>query len=196
MVDALTQRHRAQQLLLRRATQSQIDKIWPRLQYEDLDGTYPAFALSAAQIVEANRRTSAGLAASYVRNLRRSKRVGGDFQILIPDALVVEQFNASIHGTSVAAIKTAASKATAPELAMQNALAVTRGAAARLVLNAGRDTVTATTIADPKARGWERVLGGAGCDFCRELAGRVYTTEVAGFEAHGGCGCSAEPVYL
>lgn len=196
MVDALTQRHRAQQLLLRRATQSQIDRAWPALQYEDLDATYPAFALKAAQIVEANRRTSAGLAATYVRTLRRSKRVSGDFRILIPEALVVEQFSASLHATSVAAIKKAAAAQTPADLAMQNALTVSRGAMSRLVLNAGRDTVTQTTIADPQARGWERVLGGAGCDFCQMLAGRIYSTESGGFEAHGNCGCSAEPVYL
>jgi hypothetical protein len=43
----------------------------------------------------------------------------------------------------------------------------------------------------------QRVLGGAGCDFCQMLAGRgeVYSAETADFEAHDHCGCTAEPIY-
>jgi hypothetical protein len=66
---------------------------------------------------------------------------------------------------------------------------------ARLVLNAGRDDGPQSIKSDPKARGWERVLGGGGCDFCQMLAGRVYPRDNAGFDAHDHCGCTAEPAY-
>jgi hypothetical protein len=197
MVNALTQRHRAQQLLLRRATQAQIDKIWATLVFEDLDGSYPRFALLASQVVERNRLTSSGLASSYVRNFRKALRVGGELEILTAEPLVVDQFNAALHTTSVAALKSATENRVPEATAVANALTETRGAMARLVLNAGRETVTRTTVNDSRAAGWQRVLGGGGCDFCRMLSSRgdVYSEETAGFEAHDHCGCSAEPVY-
>jgi hypothetical protein len=100
--------------------------------------------------------------------------------------------------TSLVALKTAAShQGVAPEVAMANALTQTQGSMTRLVLNGGRETVLGTVAADPQAVGFQRVLGGRGCDFCRLLAGRgaVYTEDTAGFDAHDRCGCSAEAVY-
>lgn len=66
---------------------------------------------------------------------------------------------------------------------------------ARLVLNAGRDTVTAATKADPQAKGWRWVIGGsADCDFCKERAGQLFNDD-AEFHTHDSCGCSPEIVY-
>lgn len=198
MVNALTQRHRAQQLLLRRATQRQVDKLWPALDFNDLDGTYPRLALLAAQVVERNRGTSSGLAASYVRAYRRDLGLRGDIKVVVAAPLVVEQFNASLHATSVAHLKAATASGVPESTATSNALTATRGAMARLVLNAGRDTVLETGKADPRANGWSRVLGGGGCDFCQMLAGRgaVYFSEdTAGFEPHDHCGCTPELSY-
>lgn len=195
MVNALTQRHRAQQLLLRKATKAQVATLFARLSWDDLDGTYPDLAVPTAQLVQQNRAVSAGLATTYVRTLRTSQGVPGDFTLTPVVALNVEQFGATLHSVSVAALKQSAANGIAPDVAMGNALSLTKGAMARLVLSAGRETVLASVAADPRATGWERVLGGAGCPFCQELAGRVYSSENAGFEAHGNCACSAEPVF-
>jgi len=197
MVDALTQRHRAQQLLLRRATVQGVTKAWPALDWDRLDATYPALAVDLARLVELNRRTSAGLAAAYLREFRRAQRVGGTARIDLARPLIVDQFNASLSTTSIAALKKAASEGTVAEVAMANALTLVQGSMSRLVLNASRETITQTLAADPRARGYRRVLGGGGCDFCQMLAGRggVYSAETADFEAHDRCGCTAEPVY-
>jgi hypothetical protein len=197
MAESLTQRHRAQQLLLRRATDVAVGRAWPRLDFDRLDATYPALALDVSQIVERNRRTSAGLTAAYLREFRREQRVGGTPKIELVRSLNVDQFNASLSTTSVASIKKATAEGRAADLAMRNALVLAQGAMARLVLNAGRDTLLASLAADSRAVGYERVLGGAGCEFCQMLAGRgdVYSAESADFEAHDHCGCTAEPVY-
>lgn len=197
MVNALTQRHRAQQLLLRKATIEGVTKAWPALDWTRLDASYPELALQLGRLVELNRRTSAGLAAGYLREFRRAQRVGGTAKIDLAKPLVVGQFNASLSTTSIAALKTAAANGTPAEVAMANALTLVQGSMARLVLNGGRETVTRSLASDSRARGYQRVLGGSGCDFCQMLAGRgdVYSAETADFEAHDRCGCTAEPVY-
>lgn len=76
---------------------------------------------------------------------------------------------------------------------MANALTQTAGAMSRLVLNAGRETVRATALAD--RAGWIRV-GNGGCDWCAQyLDGEVHYVEGYDFQAHDHCGCTAEPYY-
>jgi hypothetical protein len=79
----------------------------------------------------------------------------------------------------------------------QDALRVA-GALGKLVLTGGRRTLTGIAARDPQALGWGRTTSGDPCAFCRMLAGRgpTYKTEKsADFEAHDGCGCSAEPLF-
>lgn len=193
----LTQTHRAQQLLLRRATIAQVARLWPALDWARLDATYPDFALAVASLVQKNRATSAGLAAQYVRAFRQASGVPGELKVVFAEPLVVDQFTTSLRVTTTVALKKAALAGTAPDLAMANALTQASGAMARLSLDAGRDTVLQTIRSDRAAYGWQRVLGGAGCDFCRMLAGRgaVYKEASADFQSHDHCGCTSEPVY-
>jgi hypothetical protein len=194
-VNALTQRHRAQQLLLRRATVAQLARLWPALDWTRLDATYPAFAVQVAALVGRNRETSAGLAAAYLRAFRRAQGLPDEVRIVFAQPLVVDQFGATLHSTTVAAAKASAARGVAADVAMSNALTLAQGAAARLVLDAGRATIT-KTLATEGVR-WRRILGGGGCDFCRMLAGRgaVYAQDTVDFKTHGHCGCTAEPVY-
>ena len=193
----LTQQHRAQQLLLRRATVAQVAKLWPALDWARLDATYPNFALSVAALVQRHRQTSAGLAAQYLRAFRLASGVPGELKVVHAEPLIVDQFTTSLRVVSVIAAKKSAAAGKAAELAMADALTETQGSMARLVLDAGRDTATKTLKADRAAYGWQRVLGGGGCDFCQMLAGRgaVYKEDTADFPSHDHCGCSAEPVY-
>lgn len=191
----LTQVHRRQQLALRQVTLADMERLWPALDWARLDATYPQFAGLVTEMVAKNRRTSAGLAAAYLRAYRVASGLGGDVKIVIPQTVNIEQLDASLHSTAIATAKNAAARSVAADVAMGNALTLASGAMSRLVLNAGRETVNETIRADDKATGWRRVLGGGGCDFCRLLAGRVYPRDNADFEAHGKCGCMSEPVY-
>lgn len=69
-----------------------------------------------------------------------------------------------------------------------------RGGMQRRIANFSRGTVTGSSLADPKARGWMRV-GNGECDFCRMLIGRgaVYTEASADFLSHDACRCGAAP---
>lgn len=193
----LTQQHRAQQLLLRRATVAQVTKLWPALDWARLDASYPDFAVQVGRLVQTNRQTSAGLASAYLRAFRKAHGLPGEFKTVFAQPLIVDQFSTSLRVTSVVAVKAAATQGTPADVAMRNALVQMSGSMARQVLDAGRDTIAQTTSADPRARGWQRVLGGAGCDFCRMLVdrGAVYGEASADFASHDHCGCGAEPVY-
>ena len=78
-----------------------------------------------------------------------------------------------------------------------SALTLVFGGLERIVSNADRESVTGSSVADPRARGWQRVGSGASCDFCSMLLdrGAVYTEATADFETHDHCNCSAEPVF-
>ena len=191
----LTQVHRRQQLALRKFTLAEMARLWPALFWDDLDGTYPALAGAAAEMVAKYRRTSAGLSAAFLRAHRVASGLDGAVDVVTPPVLNVEQFDAVLHSLTVASVKVAASKAIPANVAMSNALVRSSGAMSRLVLDAGRQTVTQTIQSDDRATGWRRVLGGGGCDFCRMLADRVYPRDNADFDAHGKCGCTSEPVY-
>lgn len=193
-MNVATQRHRAQQLLLRKATIEQLVALWPTLDWARLDATYPALAVQVAALVQRNRQTSTGLTVAYVRALARTAGVAAP-DITLADPLNVDQFQATLHSTSVATAKKAASNGIAGDVAMKNALTLTQGAMARLVLDGGRETAMATMAADNRIVGYRRILGGGGCDFCRELAGRVYHRDNADFQAHGHCACSSELVF-
>lgn len=191
----LTQLHRRRQLALRKVTIAEMERLWPALNWANLDGTYPRFAAEVAALVGKNRRNSAGVAAQYLRAFRVASGLNGDLRIVIPQTLPQEQFTASLRINSLVAVKNSATAGVAADVAMVNARTLAAGAMARLVLNAGRETVNESIRTDREARGWMRVLGGTGCAFCQKLAGRVYPRDNADFEAHGKCGCTSEPVY-
>jgi hypothetical protein len=71
------------------------------------------------------------------------------------------------------------------------------GGAQRRIANFSRLTVMGSSIADPAARGWERVGSGSSCEFCQMLLGRgaVYTEASADFEAHDHDDCGAAPAW-
>lgn len=195
-VRELTNRHRAQQLLLRKDTQDKVARLWPALDWARLDATYPELAARLNLLVRQNRLTSAGLASAYLKQARQAAGIKGTLSVLFAEPLPDEQFTRSLETTSIIALKDSSKRRVDPGLAMRNALTETQGSMARLVLNAGRSTITQTAIADPRSVGWQRV-GIGKCDFCQMLLGRgaVYSEATADFEAHDHCGCTAEPVY-
>lgn len=70
------------------------------------------------------------------------------------------------------------------------------GGLQRIIADAARGTIQASSIADPRARGWARA-GVGECEFCQMLIGRgaVYTEATADFESHDRCGCIAVPEF-
>lgn len=195
-MDLLTSQYRAQNLALRAQTIRDLQRIWPALQYGDLLRTYDAWFAGAQALIARDATRAAGLASLYLRAHRLANGVPGEPAIKLA-ALPAAKTDAAMRVTTLVAIKRSTLAGKTAELAMRDSFVQMIGAATRLVLDVGRDTVRQTTIADPRTRGWERVTSG-GCNFCTMLAGRgaVYTEASVDFASHDHCACSAQPVYI
>lgn len=163
--------------------------LWVALDKAALDASFPRWVLAAAAVVGRWRAVQAALAADYLREF-------SDFPAASPGVLAAEQFTTAMHVTTVATVKRAMTNGMAIRDASATAFSTSVGSASRQVLNAGRQTIMGTTVADPRCEGWRRV-GAGGCEFCRLLISRgaVYRAETAGFPSHDACKCVPEVVY-
>lgn len=134
-------------------------------------------------LIQTYGSAAATLAANWYDDLRLKVGVGGSFTAIpadIPDvgahALVGWALN---EATDLTALQ-----------------ALIGGGVQRRIANFSRDTVTVSSVADPKASGWQRT-GSGECDWCNVLIGRgaVYREATADFAAHDHCKCSAVPAW-
>jgi hypothetical protein len=128
---------------------------------------------------------AATLGADWYDDLRDAAEVKGRFRAIpadLPDA-----------GSTDALARWAAGSAKD----LDSMLTLTTGGTQRRIANADRETVTGSSIADPKAQGWMRVGDGDSCEFCSMLIGRgaVYKEATVGFESHDHCGCVGVPQF-
>jgi len=196
----LTQAHRTAQGRLAAIVAREVRQLWPLLDVDDLDGTIDRWLRVAVPAVQRHRAASARLAADYVRAFR-TLELGPD-PLYLPKLETVaptEQIITSLTVVGPVSIKRAATAAgtVARQRAVATAQANVARAAMRHVGDGGRGTITGSVAADARAEGWARATSGRACYFCRMLASRgpVYREDTAGFDAHDGCGCTAEPVY-
>jgi hypothetical protein len=127
------------------------------------------------------------LAADWYDDLRDKLEVRGRFTAI--PATIADTGADALAGWGVSPLFAAE-----PDWAAARSLVA--GGLQRRIANFSRQTVTGSAIADPKARGWQRV-GSGGCDFCSMLIGRgaVYSEATADFESHDHCNCSAAPAF-
>lgn len=128
---------------------------------------------------------SAAVAADWYDDLRDDLGVGGRFQAIpadIPD--VGAQSLVGWAGSKSVDYATFQS--------------LVEGGTQRRIANFARQTVTTSSIRDPRSRGWQRVGVGACRDgFCDMLIGRgaIYSESGADFAAHDNCKCQAVPAF-
>lgn len=195
--ERLTTGYRQQAMAMRASTMRDLLRLWPGLDWNRIEASYPAWYGSVAALVQRDRRTMAGLAIRYLRDFRLAEGIPGAPPLVLATPLHVEQLATSLRVTSVIAFKRGVGAGQKVERAAANAFVQSSGAVTRHVLDGGRQTVMNTVRADPRARGWARVVSGNGCEFCQMLGGRgaVYTEETADFASHDHCNCAAEPAY-
>lgn len=195
----LTEVHRLAQLRIGTRTAAQTLAAWRMLDPADLDATAEAWLAVMTPLVQAARRTSARLAANYITTFRGIELGidAGTFVPVLAEDVPVEQVQTSLLVTGPAAVKIATARGLPLAKAVDIGKARSAGAAMRQAINGGRDTITESVRADRRALGWARATSGRACSFCMMLASRgpVYGEDMAGFEAHDHCSCSAEPVY-
>lgn len=194
----LTERHRLLQVRLSATTLHDLLRLWGTVDPTDLKGTIGPFTTAGAIAVRAGRRASAAAASRYYSLFRQVEGVRGQVLITLapppPDGVVA----GAIRGAGLAGIQRARARGATVEQAHRNGYVKLAGSAAGLVLGGGRDTLSAAIRSDDEAHGWQRVTDGSPCAFCAMIAGRGIVSKEeagAGFEAHGHCGCTAEPAF-
>lgn len=194
---ALTAQHRTAQLALRALVIRDLTRLWPVWTIGRV-ATYGEFVQLAAVLIAARHQESSGLAAGYYRSVRRAYDVTGADTPRLAARLALADIAPSLRATGLAGVMRALRVGFSPQAASRTGLVQVAGAAGRLVLNGGRDTVLASAGADGRSAGWRRVTAGDPCKFCQMLAGRgpAYKGErTAAFQAHDHCACTAEPVF-
>lgn len=126
---------------------------------------------------------AAVLAANWYDELRESLEISGAYT-----AIPADKPDVGAH----ALVGWAASEATDLD-AFQSLIL---GGMQRRIADFSRDTIAESSIADPRARGWQRT-GSGECDWCAMLIGRgaVYSESSADFASHDHCRCSAVPAW-
>lgn len=194
--DPVTVAYREKNLALRAEAMKDLNRIWPELQYANLDGSFRTWLANAGSVVRRDRARAADLAADYLKAHRAQVGFRDEALVELVTEIAAAQLDTALYVTTVVAVKKSTALGKDPTRAMIDAFVMSSGAATRLILDAGRDTVTKSSIADPSIAGWKRV-GTGRCDFCRMLIGRgaVYREASASFQSHDHCTCTAEPEY-
>lgn len=185
---------RSVQLQLRARMLRSLLALWPILNMEQLDATFPQWALSVGELVLDQHSASSSLAVQYLSASRFSAGLSGSPVIIPAQPLPAGQIASSLRTTSVIAVKQAMSAGQTIQQASANAFVLSSGAASRLALNGGRDTIVQSVKADPHARGYQRVAGGGACDYCESKTGITFADDEV-FPAHDHCGCTAAPAW-
>lgn len=194
----LTEAHRLAQVRLGVLTVAQMRSLWRLLDPESLTDTVPAWLDASVRVVSGQHAASSLLARRYFQAFRVAE-VGSPLAgVLSSPALVEDAVRTSLMVTGPVRIERAARRGLPIAQAATIALSESARAAQRHSLTGGRDQLLATINDDSRAVGWARVTSGNACAFCALLAGRgaVFRGEdTAGFDAHDGCSCTAEPSY-
>lgn len=194
---AATEAHRRLQARLAALTVVQMRALWRLIDPENIDSTVPDWLLASTRLIRQQHESSAQIAESYVREFRIAE-VGSPPSGTLPrPGLSDDAVRTSLLVTGPIKIRQTLGRGGSLTDAADLALATSSSAAARHVLNGGRQFVTGATRQDRRARGWARVTSARPCAFCALIASRgpVFTEATATFQAHDSCMCTAEPVY-
>lgn len=193
----LTERHRRLQLTLSTAAIRDLLQLWGTVDPLNL-ATLAPFVRAGVIVVRAGRKASAVAASRYYVDFRRLEGVQGQVVIALPELPAPEVIEGGLRGAALKGVITARNAGRTPEQSADSGFVRLAGTAVSLVLGGGRQTLLSALRGDQAARGWQRVTDGAPCSFCRMIAGRgliAKDAEDASFEAHGHCGCTAEPYF-
>lgn len=194
----LTERHRRLQLTISASTIRDLLQLWGTVSPGALADTIGPFSKAGAVLVRAGRRASGVAAVRYYSDFRRLEGVHGAVAVTMAPPMPDDLIEGGIRGAGLSGILNATRRGMTDEAAHRNGFVKLAGTAANLVLGGGRHTLMGAIHSDPQARGWQRVTDPNPCAFCAMVASRgvIFKSDGgAGFQAHGHCGCSAEPAF-
>ncbi|MDP3984321.1 MAG: hypothetical protein Q8Q52_04850 [Acidimicrobiia bacterium] len=191
----LTEQHRLAQLQVRARALRDFLRLWPIWQGDE--ETFNEMVAATILLIRAYYGLSADVAGGYFQNFRRAEGVEGEAITRLAGLIDQASVIAGMTATGRNAVRDALRTGRSGEDARTASLVRTSGVVTREVLRGGRGTLLRSVAEDRQALGWARVTDGDPCPFCALLASRgpVYKADTVNFEAHGDCGCTAEPAY-
>jgi len=186
-LSTLTRAHRRDLATLTGLAERDLSLIWAR--FDSADMARDGLIRVLPDLVNVYGSAAATLGADFYDESRDAVKVAGRFRAIPAELPDVERTDA-LARWGVGPLFQAESD-------YASALTLVSGGLQRIVANADRESITGSSVADPQARGWQRVGSGASCEFCSMLIGRgsVYSEAGADFLTHDHCNCGAEPVF-
>lgn len=194
----LTDAYRAQLLAVRRRVTVAVAGLW-EIDFEELDRSFALWVGRSARLVGAAQFDMARLSAAYVAAYLASETRAPVPPVPVDPARFagVDAFGrplAVVLAPALLTVKAGLAEGRAPEVA-------SAAGQARAV----RTTVTTTQAsadgaldsafeAQPRVRGWRRVVSGGGCGACLGMASGQVEEPGTPMLRHANCGCTKEPV--
>jgi hypothetical protein len=191
------------QLAIRAALLRDVIKLWPALDKNRLDETWPGW-LRAMSLLITNYRNQSSFAAGRSYQAMRAQALQSPTParlIRLAPAPPQEWLDRALGFSGPGMLN----KDTARP---GTALSTTLGTASRIALDGGRTTTLDTVKADPAAVGWWRMTDGDPCHFCAMLASRGVVFKEHSFarsdarfigdadaKVHNSCGCTMKPAF-
>jgi hypothetical protein len=197
---ALAEAARRAQLEIRRQMLADVARLWPVLNFQHPDRTWPGWLRAMSVVLGRYHGQSAQAGGLYYRAARQAALGDpGDVSLVKLAAAPADQWVTRALGYSAVGVyrKQTVDLGRAPDVAARAALTQTLGTSARIVQDGSRTTVVQSVHADDKAVGWYRITDGDPCAFCALMASRgvVYKSTTVNFEAHNDCGCTSAPAF-
>lgn len=189
---ALAMAARGVQLAIRAQLLRDVVKLWPLLDRARLDETSGPWKRLMAATVGTYRDQSSVAAGRFYQAARAQA-----LQIPTPASVVRLAPPADPEWVAQAFGYSGPGMLNKDTAVPNTALTTTLGTAARIVADAGRQTVQDSIKHDDRAVGWYRVTDAEPCAFCALLAARgvVYKKATVGFKSHNDCGCIGAPAF-
>lgn len=196
----LTENHRTSQLAVKAEATRLALQLWPMLDPGDLDANLPAWLEAMVAVLQRLDRQSQDTARSYFTSFAQAE-TARFYQPPPSKPIDIGRIRTNLTIAGPVSVKGLLAKGHPLDRALQTSQVRVAGQAARFALEGHREMLTDALNADygdnPPPRGWARVTSGTPCAFCAMLASRgpVYSQRTVGFQAHGHCACTAEPVF-
>ncbi len=195
--DQLAEAYRVEQARLSAEATRAVLELWLAMYEPGNSQVWRAFLVALTTLINALRGRSSQSAVIYYLESRRSARAPRSFAPRVAPAPLLELIEATAQVTGPRAYGRSISAGMLQEQARRNAGVQIAGAASRIVLDAGRQTILDAVEEDREAIGWIRITDATPCAFCAMLSGRgpVFSEGTASFQAHAHCACIAAPVW-
>jgi len=186
-VPTLTAAHRRDLVELTGLAQNDLTLIWAK--FDSAGMARDGLMRVLPELVDVYGSAAATLGADWYDEMRSAAKIKGRFRAGPAGLPDVDRTDALARWGVTPLFKAE------PDYAA--ALTLVNGGLQRIIANADRESVTRSSVADSRARGWQRVGSGRSCEFCDMLIGRgsVYSEATADFLTHDHCNCGAEPVF-